>query len=63
MLAHDEYGIALAAFDHKKEALEEFAGCAVVEAAGVDGRDLGGECCGARGGELGAAILAEGTLG
>jgi tetratricopeptide (TPR) repeat protein len=24
MLAHDEYGIALAAFDHKKEALEEF---------------------------------------
>src|SRR6202044_2601785 len=23
MLAHDEYGIALAAFDHKKEALEE----------------------------------------
>jgi tetratricopeptide (TPR) repeat protein len=24
MMAHDEYGIALAAFDHKKEALEEF---------------------------------------
>lgn len=24
MLAHDEYGIALAAFDHKQEALEEF---------------------------------------
>ena len=24
MLAHDEYGIALAAFDHKKEALAEF---------------------------------------
>src|SRR5271170_4231048 len=24
MLAHDEYGIALAAFDHKKEALDEF---------------------------------------
>ena len=24
MMAHDEYGIALAAFDHKQEALEEF---------------------------------------
>lgn len=24
MMAHDEYGIALAAFDHKKEALQEF---------------------------------------
>jgi tetratricopeptide (TPR) repeat protein len=24
MMAHDEYGIALAAFDHKEEALEEF---------------------------------------
>ena len=24
MMAHDEYGIALAAFDHKKEALDEF---------------------------------------
>jgi len=24
MLAYDEYGIALAAFDHKQEALEEF---------------------------------------
>jgi len=24
MMAHDEYGIALAAFDHKEEALQEF---------------------------------------